>query len=144
MRRLVFVILWLMALPAAAIDYLSLAEAAVMYDAPSLKAAPLFVIARHTPVEVVVTLEGWCKVRDSSGGLAWIEKRLLSENRMLLVTARRAQVRSQPEAKAATVFEAEKDVVLELVEPIPVAGWAKVRHRSGQSGFVRVNQVWGV
>ena len=144
MRRFVFVLLMLAALPAAALEYLSLADATVMYDAPSLKATPLFVIARHTPVEVVVSLEGWCKVRDFSGSLAWIEKRQLSEKRTVLVTAPRAQVRSQPEANATLVFEAEKDVVLELVEPVPVAGWAKVKHRGGQSGFIRVNQVWGI
>ena len=34
------------------------------------------------------------------------------------------------------------DVVLELVEPGP-AGWARVRHRDGQQGFVKATQVWG-
>jgi len=147
MRRIAFVIVWLLALvalPAAALDYLSLAEAAVMYDAPSLKASPLFVIARGTPVEVVVALEGWYKVRDAGGSLAWIEKRQLSEKRTLLVTAPRAQVRTQAEPNAAPAFEAEKDVILELVEPVAVSGWAKVRHRDGQSGFIRTSQVWGL
>jgi len=130
-------------LPAMALDYLSLAEAAVMYDAPSQKAVPLFVIARLTPVEVVVALENWYKVRDSGGGLAWVEKRQLTPKRMVQVTAPRAQVRAQPEANAATVFEAEKDVVLELLE-VADAGWVKIRHRDGQSGFVRASQVWGL
>jgi len=143
MRRLAFTLLLLASLPAAALDYLSLAEAAVMYDAPSLKAAPLFVIARYTPVEVVVALEAWIKVRDATGGLAWVEKRQLSEKRTVLVTAPRAQVRAQAEPNAPLVFEAEKDVVLELAGPTN-AGWAQVRHRDGQSGFVRVNQVWGL
>ncbi len=143
MRKFALLVLALLSLPAQALDYLSLAEAAVMYDAPSLKASPLFVIAKNTPVEVVVALEGWYKVRDSAGGLAWIEKRQLSEKRMLVVTAARAQVRAQAEATAAQVFEAEKDVILELLEPVTVAGWAKVKHRDGQSGFVRTNQVWG-
>ena len=134
-----------MPLPAAALDYLSLAEAAVMYDAPSQKAQPLYVIARYTPVEVVVALEAWFKVRDAAGGLAWIEKRQLSEKRTLLVTTPRAQVRAQPDPNAPLVFEAEKDVVLELLEPANAfAGWAQVRHRDGQNGFVRANQVWGL
>ncbi|MFA6313315.1 MAG: SH3 domain-containing protein [Sterolibacterium sp.] len=130
-------------LPAAALDYLSLAEPAVMYDAPSQKAAPQFVIARHTPVEVVVALESWYKVRDAAGGIAWVEKRQLSPKRTVQVTAARAQVRSQSDTNAAPVFEAEKDVVLELLE-VAEAGWVKVRHRDGQSGFVRANQVWGL
>ena len=144
MRKLALFVLALTALPAAALDYLSLAEAAVMYDAPSLKATPLFVIARNTPVEVVVALEGWYKVRDAAGSLAWIEKRQLSEKRTLLITAARAQVRAQPEPAAAQVFEAEKDVILELVEPASVAGWARVKHRDGQGGYIRSSQVWGL
>jgi len=62
---------------------------------------------------------------------------------MLIVTATSAEVRSQAEAGAPLVFEADKDVLLELVEPGPL-GWAKVRHREGQSGYVRANQVWGL
>ncbi len=143
-RELALVILALAALPALAFDFRSLSEPAVMYDAPSQKAKPLFVIARYTPVEVVVALEGWIKVRDAGGGMAWIEKRLLNDQRTLQVTAPRAQVRTAPEPNAALVFEAEKDVVLELVEPLPLAGWAKVRHRDGQTGYVRVTQVWGL
>jgi SH3-like domain-containing protein len=129
--------------PVLALDYRSLGEVAVLYDAPSQKAQPLFVIARFTPVEAVVALEGWLKIRDADGSLAWIEKRLLSERRTVMVRAVRAQVRGQPEEKSALLFEAEKDVVLELLEP-GTSGWAKVRHRDGQSGYVAASQVWGL
>lgn len=136
--------LTLLAAPAWALEYRSVAEAGtVMFDAPSQKAKPLFIIARGTPVEVVVILEGWVKVRDAAGDLAWVEKKSLAEKRMLIVSAKSAEVRSQAEAGAPLVFEADKDVLLEFVEPGPL-GWAKVRHRDGQSGFVRANQVWGL
>jgi SH3-like domain-containing protein len=128
---------------AAALEFRSVAEPAVMYDAPSRQAKALFVVARSTPVEAIVTLEGWVKVRDSAGDIAWIEKRELSEKRMLIVVSSLAEVRRQPDDSAPLVFEAEKDVVLELVESAP-PGWAQVRHRDGQVGFVRVNQVWGL
>lgn len=142
-RLLAALLLLLAALPAAALDYRSLKEAAVMYDAPSQKASPLFVVARATPVEVVMAVEGWLKVRDASGGMAWIEKRVVSEKRTLLVTATRAQARAKPDANAPLLFEAEKDVVLELLETAQ-AGWVKVRHRDGQEAYVRANQVWGL
>lgn len=134
----------LLVAPAMALDYRSVAEPATLYDTPSQKGVPLFVIARQTPVEVVVALEGWSKVRDASGGLAWIEKRLLSERRTVQVKVDRAQIRNAANAEAALVFEAERDVVLELADPLPLNGWAKVRHRDGQSGFVRAEQVWGL
>ncbi len=128
---------------AHALDYRSVAETAVLYDAPSQKARPLFVIAAGTPVEAVVTLDTWVKVRDMKGDLAWIERRLLADRRMLQVRAERAQIRAGASDEAALVFEAEPDVLLEFVEPAP-AGWLKVRHRDGPQGYVKVAQVWGL
>ncbi len=142
---LVLLVLLALSLPgmAAALDYRSVAEAAVLYDAPSAKAKPLFVIAGGTPVEVVVMLDAWVKVRDMQGGLAWIERRLLTDKRTLQVRAGGAQIRSAPDEGASLSFEAEADVLLDFVEPGP-AGWVRVRHRDGQQGFVRVGQVWGL
>jgi SH3-like domain-containing protein len=129
-------------LPAAAIDYRSVVEPALMYDAPSQQGKPLYAIARGTPVEAVVVLDAWVKVRDAKGELAWLEKRLLSEKRTLLVKADRAQVRAQPDDTAPMAFEADRDVLLDFLEPGPT-GWVKVRHRDGQQGFVKTVQVWG-
>ena len=52
-------------------------------------------------------------------------------------------MRAAADDKAAPVFEAERDVVLELVETVP-GGWAKVKHRDGPSGFLKAPQVWGL
>jgi SH3-like domain-containing protein len=143
MRRLAALVFgFALAGAAFALDYRSVSEAALLYDAPSQKAVPLFAIARGTPVEVVVQLDVWVKVRDAKGDLAWIEKRQLSEKRTVMVRVERAQVRDQADDKAATVFEAEKDVLLELIEAGSV-GWIKVKHRDGQQGFVKAGQVWG-
>ena len=131
------------AAPVLALDYRSVTEAAPLYDAPSAKSKPLFVVLAGTPVELVVSLEGWSKVRDSRGDLAWIEKGRLTEKRNVMVRAERAQVRAAADDKAALVFEAERDVVLELLEAVP-GGWAKVKHRDGQGGFLKAPQVWGL
>jgi SH3-like domain-containing protein len=146
LRRLLsgaFAVLALSAWSVFALDYRTVTEATAMYDAPSAKASPLFVVRPGTPVELVVSLEGWSKVRDSKGDLVWIEKKHLTDKRNVIVRSDRAQVRVAAEDKAALVFEAERDVVLELVEAVP-GGWVKVRHRDGQSGFVKVPQVWGL
>lgn len=132
-----------LAWPVLAMDYRTVDTVAVLYDAPSLRGAKLFVIKRDTPVELVVNLEGWSKVRDAEGGLAWIEKKHLAERRTVIVTAARAEIRQKPEDNASLVFEADKKVSLDFLEVIP-GGWIKVRHRDGQSGFVRANQVWGI
>ncbi|WP_126443970.1 SH3 domain-containing protein [Sulfuricystis multivorans] len=126
-----------------ALDYRSVSEAAVLFDAPSQKAKPLYVIAPGTPVEVVVNLDAWAKVRDMKGDLSWIERRQLDSRRVLQVRTGGAQVRSEAFDTAPLVFETEADVLLEYLEPGP-AGWVKVRHRDGEVGFVKVGQVWGL
>lgn len=128
---------------AQALDYRSVGEAAVLYDAPSHKARPLFAVAAGTPVEAVVILGAWVKVRDIKGDLAWLERRQLTERRMLQVRAEGAQIRANAADNAALVFEAEPDVLLEFVEPA-AAGWVRVRHRDGAQGCVRASQVWGI
>ncbi len=131
----------------AAAEFQSAGEAAVLYDAPSLKARPLFVIGRDTPFEVIVGVEGWLKIRDASGTVAWIERKSASERRMLIVRVPVADVLAAPEVNAPLVFKAEQNVLLELVDPAYVAntpGWAKVRHRDGQQGYIRIAQVWGL
>ena len=147
LRRLFPLLISLAALVTAesalALDYRTVAEAAPVYDAPSAKAKPQFVVLGGTPVELVVGLEGWSKVRDSRGDLVWIEKKHLADKRNVIVRADRAQVRAAADDKAALVFEAERDVVLELLEGV-AGGWARVRHRDGQSGFLKAPQVWGL
>lgn len=139
-------LLALAASSAFALDYRSTTETAILYDAPSQKARPQYVIAAGTPVEAVVTLDTWVKVRDMKGDLVWIERRLLSDKRMLQVRAERAQIRTTPDEQSAIAFEAEPDVLLEFVEAAPSTsgGWVKVRHRDGPQGFVKASQIWGL
>jgi SH3-like domain-containing protein len=72
-------------------------SAAVLYDAPSRAATPLYVVSRHYPLEVVVNLEAWVKVRDHAGALTWVEKKALGDKRMVLVTAAAAEARRAQE-----------------------------------------------
>ncbi|MBP5987776.1 MAG: hypothetical protein KA538_11400 [Azonexus sp.] len=129
---------------ALAIDYRSVnVPAAILYDAPSQAGKKLYLIKAQTPVEVVVRLEGWFKVRDAEGTLAWIEARQLAERRTLVVTAPIAEIRQSDKPEALVVAELEKWVAVEFVEPAS-PGWAKVRHRDGATGYIRATQVWGL
>lgn len=128
--------------PVAGADFRSVAEnAAVLYDAPSVKATKLYVVSHGYPVEIVVSVEGWSKVRDANGDLTWIESRQLADKRTVLVKAPIAQVRAAADEKSPIVFQAQQDVVLELIEV--AGGWLRVRHREGQAGYLRIAQAWG-
>lgn len=135
---------WLAAAaPAFAADYASVADGPViLYDSPSLKGKKLFVASRYLPLEQVVKLESWVKVRDSAGGMAWIEKRALSGKRFVVVTADLTTMRQAPEENAATLAHVKKQVALEWLENTG-AGWTKVRHLDGVTGYIRTTEVWG-
>lgn len=115
---------------------------AILYDAPSPKANRVAILGRHQPVEVVVKLDKWTKVRDWSGELAWIENPMLAEARHVMVTAAVGEIRTQPKPGSPLAFEAQKQVVLERTGPAQ-DGWIPVRHRDGMQGFVAASQVWG-
>jgi len=128
---------------ANAAEFRSVQEsAAVLYDAPSRAARPLFVVSRNYPLEVIVNLEAWVKVRDQTGALSWIERKSLGDKRMLVVTAPAVEVRQRAEDAAPAAFSAAQNVALELLEVAP-NGWLRVRHADGATGFLRVSSVWG-
>lgn len=128
---------------AAALEFKSVTgPAAILYDAPSTKGQKLFVLSQGYPVEVVVKLEGWTKVRDDTGEFAWIENSRLSERHTVMVKVSSAEARQAANESSPVVFTAEKSVFLELVDY--AAGWARVRHNDGVTGFVKVSQLWGL
>lgn len=140
---LMAVLLSLAAGAAHALDFKSVGAApAVLYDAPSEKGRRVFVAPRGMPVEIVLTYGEWSKVRDAGGDLSWIESKALTPKRMVAVSAANAKVRASPDEASALIFTADKGVLLELAEPVS-SGWLKVRHRDGQSGYLKATDVWG-
>ena len=128
---------------ARALDYVSVVDSsAILYDAPSLKAKKLFVVSRYLPLEQVVSLDDWVKVRDSSGSLAWIEKRALSGKRFVAVMIPLAAAHQAADVGAPIAFNTRQQVALEWLESSG-NGWVKVRHLDGMTGYVRATEVWG-
>jgi SH3-like domain-containing protein len=137
-------ILLLASCAAAAFDFKTVgARPAILYDAPSAKGGKLFIAPSGMPVEVVLSYGDWVKVRDAAGDMAWTELRNLSAKRNVIVRAASARVRAAPEDNAAVLMTADKNVLLELVDP-EAGPWVRVRHRDGISGYVRASEVWGI
>lgn len=131
------------AVTAHAVDYVSVGESsAVLYDAPSLKANKLFVVNRYMPFEQVVSLDNWVKVRDRSGALYWLERRVLGNKKYVFAVIPLLDVRSAPDFGASRLFQVRQQVALESLGATGT-GWINVRHKEGEVGFVRSTEVWG-
>jgi len=143
-RPVVLAALLLACAGAQALDFRTVgAHPAVLYGAPSTKAAKQFVVPSGAPLEIVLTYGEWVKVRDVAGDLAWTEaKGLTSKQRNVIVRAASTKVRGAADETAPVVFTADKGVLLELAEPSG-NGWTKVRHRDGLAGYARSTDLWG-
>ncbi|MDL2283649.1 hypothetical protein LJC19_00660 [Oxalobacter sp. OttesenSCG-928-P03] len=118
-------------------------EPAVLYDTPSYNGVRLFIAPAHMPVELLLTYEGWTKIRDVSGDMAWIESKALGDKRFVIVREKLVQIHALPDTASPVVFQASKNVVLEkLMATEP--DWVSVSHPDGQTGFVKTSEVWGM
>jgi SH3-like domain-containing protein len=130
--------------PALALEFKSVAvPKAILYDAPSAAAKKVRLLSQYYPVEVIVDLGDWLKVRDARGSISWVEAKLLSSKRMVMVTAKNAELRQSADAASALIANLEKDVALEVADEQLTNGWLKVKHRDGLTGFILISSTWG-
>lgn len=129
--------------PQVVLQHVSVGERpAILYDGLSTKSNKLFILSRFQPLEILVRLDKWTKVRDAEGSIGWVENSYLGERRFVQVAANVAEIRASALANSPMVFEAQRGVLLEITGAVN-DGWIPVRHRDGQGGFVRSTQVWG-
>jgi len=137
-------LLVLMPSVASALEFRAVAVAkAILYDAPSAQGKKLYVLGQGYPVEVIVNLGDWIKVRDQQGGLSWIDAKQLTNARSVLVTQSQAELRQSADTASVLLARLEKDVVLDYLEPAK-NGWVKVKHRDGLTGYVPAASLWGL
>lgn len=118
------------------------AQPAVLYDAPSYSGHKVFIAPGGMPVELILTQDGWSKIRDASSDLSWIETSALTNKRTVVVTSASTGLFVDAGPQAALLATLEKGVWLSLLSPAP-RDWVKVMHRDGEIGFVKAADVWG-
>ena len=116
----------------------------ILYEAPSATTKKLYLVDEGYPLEIIVNLGDWLKVRDPYGTLSWAESKNLQSKRMVIVKVDKANIYKDPESKSALVATIEKDVVIELSDPLIANGWIKVRYQQDLDGYIQTSQVWGI
>ncbi len=140
----VSLILALLPLSAVALEYRSVAvPKAILYDAPSSSAKKILLLSQYYPVEIIVNLGDWIKVRDAQGSISWVEAKQLSSKRTVMVNVNHAEIRQSAQASSALMATLEKSVVLEVVDLKLNNGWLKVKHRDGIVGYILISSTWG-
>jgi len=131
-------------MPAQAADFRSILPVkAITYDAPSAASKKLYIMNHGYPVEVIVNLGEWVKVRDQRSGLSWVEGKDLATKRTVVVTDN-TDIKEAGNAASKLLATVEKDVVLDLVSANIANGWVKVKHRDGIVGYIQSSAIWGL
>ena len=127
---------------AQAVEYRSTARHGVIfYDTPADTSAKRFILSANIPLEVMSEQADWVRVRDRDGTLSWIKKSDVSARRFVQAN-RLSNVRQSADANAPTLFKVDRNVLLEHFDTSNT-GWVKVKHRDGQTGYIRIEDVWG-
>ncbi len=130
-------------LTAHALDFRSASRhGATLYDTPSDKARKLYVLSRATPLEVLLEQADWLRVRNQKGNIAWIKKQDTSPQRYVQVI-KSGIVHKDARSNTESVFRTEPGLLLEMLTNTKT-GWIKIKHRDGLTGYIRIEEVWGL
>ena len=134
-----------LAAPSAfAADFKTVGSApAILHETPSAKGRKLHVAPPGMPLQVMIAYGDWVKVRDMNGDVAWTPARALEARRNVLVRTPGGRVHAGPDETSTVLMTADKGVLLELVDPNALV-WARVRHRDGIVGYIKVSDIWGL
>ena len=127
-------------------DFISVkVKQAVLFEGPSNTTDKVFIVTEGYPLEVLVSLKDWKKVKDHNGKISWIESKNTHKERTVLITKDDAVIFNQANEKSHKLANVEKFVVLKLNSPILVDNWAEVKTQiEGLKGYVNAREVWGL
>ena len=127
-------------------DFISVKEKqALLFEGPSKTTEKLFIVTEGYPLEVLVSLKDWKKVKDHNGKISWVESKNTHNERNVLIIKDDAVIFNQANEKSHKLANVEKFVVLKLNSPILVGNWAEVKTQiEGLIGFVNAREVWGL
>ena len=96
---------------------------------------------KDMPVEIVAEFNHWHRIRDVEGTEGWVQERMVTGKRAVIVRGQQRVLRDRPTGDAAIVARAEPGVIAKLLECQP--GWCRVE-AAGVSGWLKREEIWGV
>jgi SH3-like domain-containing protein len=116
-------------------------ESANFRDGPGDKHPILYSADKFYPVEVVEKKDGWAKVKDFEGDVAWVAERLLTKQETVVVEGDKVNVREKPNTTSEIAFKSERGEVFKVESH--QGKWLKVVDANGDGGWIRDDMVWG-
>jgi len=117
---------------------------AILYEGPSNSTKKLFIVTQDYPLQIIVSLKDWKKVKDHEGKISWIQSSSVYQERTVMVIRNKVNLYHEASLQSAKLADISKFVVLKLDSPLVTDGWIKVKSQlEGIVGFLKVEGVWG-
>jgi|TARA_B110000027_G_C15940712_1_gene221126 SH3-like domain-containing protein len=116
----------------------------ILYEGPSESTSKEFIVTQSYPLQVLVKLKDWIKVRDHEGKISWIKAKDITRDRTVLTLKNNVILFYKPSYSSVKLADISVNVALRLVSPLNTDGWIEVKTLSQNiEGFIRVQDVWG-
>ena len=96
---------------------------------------------KDMPVEIVAEFNHWHRIRDVEGTEGWVQERMVTGKRAVIVRGQQRLLRARPSGEAEIVARAEPGVIAKLIECQPA--WCRVE-AGGVGGWLKRDEIWGV
>ena len=121
------------------------ADQAFLYEAPSGSTKKSFIVTKGYPLEVIVSLKEWKKVKDHEGLINWIKTSDLSSKRSVLNLKGDNPIYLEPSSASPILAKVNENVTLELLDAKKIDDWVKVYSKVGDiEGFIKATDLWGI
>ena len=113
----------------------------IIYDGPSTDSNPRYLLGKDYPVTIISETSQWLKVCLHDQTTGYLERRdVVPGNNVIVI--RPTVLRSDPSDSGGRMFKAAPQLLLTSTGE-PIGGWLPIRHSSGSTGFVQLQDIWG-
>lgn len=149
----IFCVFWGLTLSAFPLSLVAAEIASIQGDQTSLRQRPdktsiiLWELNNGFPVEIIKKQGDWVNIKDFENDSGWVHKSRISTKHQVIVKANKSEeqainIRNAPTTNSSTIGNAFYGVVFTLLERKD--GWAKVKHDSGLTGWIKADLLWGL
>ena len=123
MKAAFFALAMFVALPVFAAESLQTLEPTTLFDGPSKKANPRFILSGGYPLKEISRVHGWRKVLIFSGEIGWVREKKTRPQQAVVVKNNNAAVRFEPSDDSPPIFS-----------PFPMWFWMSCPRRRAPDG----------
>ena len=99
----------------------------ILYEGPSESTSKEFIVTQSYPLQVLVKLKDWIKVRDHEGKISWIKAKDITRDRTVLTLKNNVILFYKPSYSSVKLADISVNVALRLVSPLNTDGWIEVK-----------------